>query len=1112
MKKPLQTGFLSLVIMAILALLPTSALAAEKVPTGWTPVYCIADLQKQETYYHDKIILMNDIDANNEDYRFYTGNSDAPTLSSYGLSEDMTFDGNGHTIYNMKSGIWRYNSGTVRNLNISIHDTEEDSKHLSDWGTSNYVHDIDYFGIAKSNAGLIENCNVTMTIDLKDQFLPYIGGITLSNTGTIRNCIVNMNVDLTVTGYISGAEMGGIAQYSSGGASLIDHCLVLGHYTSSGNQSHRTSVVGLASLSTDTDRCINSDFAMEKVEVTCQSDYYFSPAFQTWTGSAAGAENCRVANDIPYIHIVTNSDAGNSKNPVNESGIFGEGDGYTLATRAKILADWDLTKVPAATPPTPITWKRIPFHFESNSGYTRSWQFDYDDNYFYSQDDGYGYNPDLAKASLCMEMTTFSTNANATWSKTLEEVNTIRANNIKELFIRMGFDSSSFKFVNYDNPLTDTSDKVGYSMAIKYINSPNGETDTLIAVPIRGGGYGGEWASNFHLYGDGNSNDLISLNRNHKGFQTAANEVKSGLDDYIRNHEIKGDLKIWVVGYSRAAAVANLLGQSINNATLGGEKADVSDIYVYTFATPAGADKQTTEMSYYAPNIYNIVSPVDMVPRVAPSQWGFTRYGTTLYLPSDGSDELWNTFRDISTLNGHRINASQQAILDNFCNDAFRNRRHHSTLQQTSDVFGLIPYENIQQKVMDSAGNALGKNATQKFSNETVAELLGAIGLKALPSTAKVVTKLKTIGMAHYAEHYLARLETDDLQTEDDFERKSHVRSVLLYPIDEDQMEAIQNKPLPINVEFWNVSRQSTDSNVKYANASGQSVGSYIDGVCTSGEVSVEMTDMGLIATFPAEKDYTFTMTGTDTTNIAMTIFAHCGSADDSLSRTIKYKDIPITTNTSYTVSIPEDPYEEFIAEDANGNEIYPDFDSDVDEYEEELEMPFNDVPEGAYYYDAVLWAVDRMITSGTSETTFSPELGCTRAQVVTFLWRAAEYPEPESNYNPFTDVSSDQYYYKAVLWAAEEGITTGTTTTTFSPNATVTRGQTVTFLWRWDGSPEPKSTNTFRDVPANAYYADAVSWAVEWEITNGSSATTFSPEETCTRAQIVTFLYRDLY
>lgn len=1097
MKKSLKTIVLSVIITTILFLLSASALAAEKVPEGWTPVYNIADLQKHTTYLSDKIILMNDIDANNEDYRFYTGSTDAPTLTSYGLNKDTIFDGNGHTIYNMKSGIWRYNNGTVRNLNISIHDTEEDSTHLADWGTSSYVQNIDYFGIADSNSGLIENCNVTMKINLKDQYLPYIGGITLYNTGTIRNCIVNMNVDLTVTGYLSGVDMGGIACYNSGGSSLIDHCLVLGHFTSSGNQSHQTAVIGLASLSKDTDRCINSDFAMDKMEVSCQNEYYFSPAFQSWNGSTVGAENCRVANDIPYVNIVTNNNAGNSKDPINESGIFGKGEGYTLASRAEILADWDLTKVPAEAPPTPITGKKIHFDFEGNIGNTRSWQFDYDDNYFYAQDNGYDYHPDLAKASLCMEMATFSTNANATWSKTLEKTNTSRANNIKNLFLRMGFDSSSFKFINYDKPLTDTSDKVGYSIAMKYIQSPKGETDTLIAVPIRGGNYGGEWASNFHLYDDDEDNNLISLNGNHKGFQTAANEVKNGLNDYIRDHEIKGDLKIWIVGYSRAAAVANLLGQSINNATLGGEKADIADIYVYTFATPAGASKASAEIGY-APNIYNIVSPVDIVPRVAPSQWEYTRYGTTLYLPSNSSDELWNTFREISAFNGNRINASQQAILDNFCNDAFRNRRHHNILEKTSDVFGLVPYKSVQQKVMDSAGNALGKDSSQKFSGETVAELIGAMALTSIPSTAKAVTKLPTIGMAHYAEHYLARLETDHLLTEEDFERKSHSRSVLLYPLDEDQMEVIQNKKLPINVEFWNTSHQS--------------VGSYISGVCTDGEISVEITDMGLIATFPAEKNYTFTMTGTDTANIAMTVFAHCGSNDDSLSRTMKFKNLPVTDNKSYMVHIPENPYEDFYAEDSDGSEIYPDFDSDIDDYEEELEMPFTDVSKDAYYYNAVLWAVDRMITSGTSATTFSPDRGCTRAQVVTFLWRAAECPEPESQYNPFTDVSPGEYYYNAVLWAAEEGITTGTTATTFSPNATVTRGQTVTFLWRWDGSPEPESSNTFQDVPTNAYYSNAVSWAMEWGITNGTSVTTFSPEQTCTRAQIVTFLYRDLY
>lgn len=136
---------------------------------------------------------------------------------------------------------------------------------------------------------------------------------------------------------------------------------------------------------------------------------------------------------------------------------------------------------------------------------------------------------------------------------------------------------------------------------------------------------------------------------------------------------------------------------------------------------------------------------------------------------------------------------------------------------------------------------------------------------------------------------------------------------------------------------------------------------------------------------------------------------------------------------------------------------------------------------------------------------------GCTRGQVVTFLWRAAGCPEPESSYNPFSDVPSNAYYHDAVLWAAEEGITTGTSRTRFEPNATVTRAQTVTFLWRWAGSPEPGSAGSFRDVPYRAYYADAVAWAVEYGITNGTAPGLFSPAQTCTRAQIVTFLYRDL-
>ena len=170
---------------------------------------------------------------------------------------------------------------------------------------------------------------------------------------------------------------------------------------------------------------------------------------------------------------------------------------------------------------------------------------------------------------------------------------------------------------------------------------------------------------------------------------------------------------------------------------------------------------------------------------------------------------------------------------------------------------------------------------------------------------------------------------------------------------------------------------------------------------------------------------------------------------------------------------------------------------------------PFTDVPADAYYHDAVLWAVENGITSGTSATTFSPNAACTRAQAVTFLWRAAGSPEPGIAENPFTDVASDSYYYKAVLWAVEKGITSGTSATTFSPNVTCSRAQIVTFLWRGQQSPSVSTSGAFTDVSADAYYAKAVDWAVSEGITSGTSATTFSPNANCTRAQIVTFLWR---
>ena len=176
-------------------------------------------------------------------------------------------------------------------------------------------------------------------------------------------------------------------------------------------------------------------------------------------------------------------------------------------------------------------------------------------------------------------------------------------------------------------------------------------------------------------------------------------------------------------------------------------------------------------------------------------------------------------------------------------------------------------------------------------------------------------------------------------------------------------------------------------------------------------------------------------------------------------------------------------------------------------------ELPFTDVAVTDYYYDAVLWAAENGITGGVDDTHFAPNAPCTRAQIVTFLWRAAGSPAPKSSDMPFEDVAAGSYYHDAVLWAVEQGITVGTSATTFSPDDTCTRAHIVTFLWRAQQSPAAGSANPFLDVASDAYYTDAVLWAVKNGITVGTNAagTTFSPDDDCTRAQIVTFLFRCL-
>ena len=169
----------------------------------------------------------------------------------------------------------------------------------------------------------------------------------------------------------------------------------------------------------------------------------------------------------------------------------------------------------------------------------------------------------------------------------------------------------------------------------------------------------------------------------------------------------------------------------------------------------------------------------------------------------------------------------------------------------------------------------------------------------------------------------------------------------------------------------------------------------------------------------------------------------------------------------------------------------------------------FDDVAADDYYYDAVKWAAEKGIANGVGNGLFDPNAVCTRAQIVTFLWRAAGSPVPKSSTMPFTDVPAGSYYYNAVLWAVENGITEGTTATTFDPDANCSRGQIVTFLWRAEKSPAAAGKTPFTDVASKAYFADAITWAVNEGITEGKTATTFNPDDNCARGQIVTFIWR---
>ena len=847
--------------------------------------------------------------------------------------------------------------------------------------------------------------------------------------------------------------------------------------------------------------------------------------------------------------------------------------------------EWEFT--------TEIFEKVGTFTFPGSSGKNIEYGYKYSDAYFY----GYGgtYKHNLATMSLNLALSAFNA-LEAPQERYKEDV---AANNARNLLSDLCFENIDTS--SYEGKPTDSS--VAVAIGQKELTE-NGDTYTLIAVAVRGGGYEMEWASNFKVYS----------NAEHMGFSLAASDVSTNLLRYIQKNVVRDGktpkIKLWIVGYSRGAAIANLVGAkymdyAASDELYPGISLEKKDIYTYTFATPMA----TTSLDRHEyTNIFNVVNPIDVVPKVTPSVWKFGRYGKTLYIPayeydSDYQSYVLDVVDECNKICGsnyiRQVFPSQGAVLDDVINWTEKLGGADSTLSVTIQT-QLV--ENQIKKYSDvQSSETVSKILELRSILSTLDDVLSGnpIGLawSALLDSIKYVGKntveesADIIEMAHYPEVYLSWMNTIDLSSQ--FENGKYRKIYVECPVD----IFIYNSSNQLVAQIINDEPQA-------ANAAG--IGVYIDG--NGRKTIVASTDEEYHITLIATDDGTVTYTATEydidtcTTNRFVSYQNVKIESGDSLRGLVEnledtskanyplYQEnettplkpdvnnegdgnnqpdgptqpsIPTTPNydggsshssPTYSITIPsrvtggtvkavptsasegqrvtltvtpDSGYElsKLIVTDGKGNELKltakddrtytftmsnSKVDVDIDFVQQQTTPNFTDVQPDAYYADAVVWAVEKGITVGTSATTFSPDTPCTRAQIVTFLWRAAGSPSMGGN-NPFTDVTLGSYYYDAVQWAVAQGITVGTSATTFSPDETCTRGQTVTFLYRYEKSPVVSGGNPFTDVSVDSYYTNAVQWAVNNGVTSGTSETTFSPNTTCTRGQIVTFLYRDI-
>ena len=709
---------------------------------------------------------------------------------------------------------------------------------------------------------------------------------------------------------------------------------------------------------------------------------------------------------------------------------------------------------------------------------------------------------------------------------------------VKEVLNIMGFDQDTFRHYGYNDNLTGS---VSFTLAEQDVKI-DGKDKALIACVVRG-------TVNFN-------DAVIDIGSAMDGFETNALYVKEKLENYISSRFPGKDVILFTTGHSLGAAVSGLVSTWMSDDMPRGT------VFSYNFATPRNRECFYVTGDKRPGCVYNIINTEDWVTWVPPNYLAHVGTEDLNYTTDSQSFrvayyKLAGCYPDLNLFKfGQHLNDRYMALIldgENFIQDTEHDHRLIKVLcpvdVEVVDSSGAVVGRIVNNKVeyvnpsdnvyfhpqddekyiylFDDGEYTLRMTGTDdgtlNYSVEDIAVDGSILSEKSYPNVTlapgKVLTsevggetdtpdvKLLVLGDDGQPEKEVLPDgngtevpitdpgHTHDYGTEWKYDKDNHWHECTCG----DKANVAAHTP-----GEWIVDTEATETTdgsrhmectvcgyvtaTETIPAKGTSGGGGGSGaVSNTYAVSTGKTANGKVSASPdaAKKGDTVTLTVTPDKGYALDKLTVTDKNGDQVKLTEK--------NGKYTFTMP--------AGRVNVKASFA-------KVSTEPAVSFTDVPADAYYADAVAWAVENGVTSGTSTTIFSPDAPCTRAQAVTFLWRAAGSPIVNYAMN-FTDVPADAYYAEAVRWAVSQGITSGASATTFNPNGVCTRAQIVTFLWRSQKSPAANSVNSFIDVAADAYYANAVLWAAENGITGGTTATTFSPNSDCTRAQIVTFLWR---